>query len=66
MGLHELMCVKLLKIVKHSRNERMFHSIKKIQGSSLAVQWLGLRFRCRGHGVPSLAGELRSYKLLGR
>ena len=29
MGLYEIMCVKLLKIIKHYRIERIFHSIKK-------------------------------------
>ena len=35
------MC-EAFEIVKHCRNERMFHSMKKIQGNFLAVQWLGL------------------------
>ena len=29
MALYEIMCVKLLKIVKHYRIEQIFHSIKK-------------------------------------
>ena len=29
MGLYEIMCVKLLKIVKHYRIQTIFHSIKK-------------------------------------
>ena len=28
MGLYEIMCVKLLKIVKHYRIQTIFHSIK--------------------------------------